>query len=61
MRDIGRPGELVPQRHPPARIKLQDHVFIESDPTSVWCSYDELDVVAAKPLPVVRNGHIELE
>jgi hypothetical protein len=29
MRDIGRSGELVPERAPPARIQPQDHAFIE--------------------------------
>jgi hypothetical protein len=59
MRDIGRSGELVPERDPPAGIQPQDHVFIEPDAGLAWRSDNQLDVVAAELLPAIRDGHIE--
>jgi len=61
MCDVGRSGELVPKRDPPARIQPQGHVFIEPDAGLAWRSDNQLDVVAAELLPVVCDGHIEPE
>lgn len=61
MRDVGRPSKVVPRCYPPARIQPKDHVFIESDAALAWRPDDELDVVTAELLSVVRYGHVELE
>jgi hypothetical protein len=46
---------------PTSQNPAKGHVLIESDAALAWRPDDELDVVAAELLSVVRNGHVEPE